>query len=78
MVEDGCYQTSILLAHEVVVVPGDLVAGDVAALAGGAAPERSGFDYAIQALGLLATVAVTVVITRIARRALAEVTAERG
>lgn len=54
------------------------VAGDVAALAGGAAPEKSGFDYAIQALGLLATVAVTLLITRIARRALAEVTAERG
>jgi uncharacterized membrane protein YdjX (TVP38/TMEM64 family) len=54
------------------------VAGDVAALAGGATPEKSGFDYAIQALGLLATVAVTVVITRIARRTLAEATAERG
>ena len=45
-------------------------ARDVAALAGGAAPERDAGYYAYIGLGLLATVAITVVVTRIARRAL--------
>lgn len=46
--------------------------GDVAALAGGAAPERDAGYYAILAIGLAATVAVTALVTRIARRALEE------
>ena len=46
--------------------------GDVAALAGGAAHERSGSEYALLAVGLLATALVTALVTRIARRALAE------
>lgn len=50
------------------------VAGDVAALAGGvSAPKGAGY-YAVLALGLLATLAVTIVVTRTARRALAEAT----
>ncbi len=52
------------------------VIGDVAAAAGGAAPERDAASYILGALGLAATLAVTLVITRIARRALAEVVDE--
>jgi uncharacterized membrane protein YdjX (TVP38/TMEM64 family) len=49
--------------------------GDVAAAAGGAAPERGPAQQALFAAGLAATIAVTIVVTRIARRALAEATA---
>ena len=52
------------------------VLGDVAAAAGGAAPERDAAYYVLVALGLAATLAVTVIITRIARRALSEVVDE--
>jgi len=52
------------------------LAGDVAALAGGAAVEKGNGYYAILFLGLVATVVVTTIVTRIARRALAEVTKE--
>lgn len=51
------------------------VAGDAAALAGGAAPARSAGYYVVLALGLAATASVTVIVTRAARRALAEATA---
>jgi uncharacterized membrane protein YdjX (TVP38/TMEM64 family) len=51
------------------------VAGDVAALAGGAAPVRSAGYYMVLGLGLAATAGVTLIITRAARRALAEATA---
>jgi radical SAM/Cys-rich protein len=50
--------------------------GDVAALAAGAAPERDSSYYAWLVTGLLATIAVTALVTRIARRALAEATGE--
>ncbi|MCZ6782777.1 MAG: TVP38/TMEM64 family protein [Proteobacteria bacterium] len=50
------------------------IAGDVAALAGGAAPERTPIDYGVQALGLVATVVVTAIVTRLARRALKQAT----
>lgn len=50
------------------------VAGDVAALLGGAEIDRGTAYYLVLGLGLLATVGVTVVVTRIARRALAEET----
>jgi len=50
------------------------LAGDVAALAGGAAPERGNEYYAVLILGLVATVVVTTIVTRTARRALAEAT----
>lgn len=46
------------------------LAGDVAALAGGAAVEKGAGYYAVLAIGLAATVAVTAVVTRTARRAL--------
>jgi len=50
------------------------VAGDVAAVAGGAGGERGAADYALLGVGLLATLIVTTVVTRIARRALADAT----
>lgn len=46
------------------------LAGDVAALAGGAAVEKGTGYYAVLAIGLIATVAVTTVVTRTARKAL--------
>jgi uncharacterized membrane protein YdjX (TVP38/TMEM64 family) len=52
------------------------VVGEVAALAGGAATERDAAYYGVTILGLVATIAVTAIVTRIARRALAE--AEAG
>lgn len=54
------------------------LAGDVAALAGGAAPEKGAGYYAVLMLGLVATVAVTTVVTRTARKALREATGESG
>jgi uncharacterized membrane protein YdjX (TVP38/TMEM64 family) len=52
------------------------LAGDVAALAGGAAPEKGAGYYAVLILGLVATVVVTTLVTRTARRALKEATGE--
>jgi uncharacterized membrane protein YdjX (TVP38/TMEM64 family) len=52
------------------------LAGDVAALAGGAATERGVGYYAILVVGLVATAVVTTFVTRIARRALNEATGE--
>ncbi|MCU0622734.1 MAG: TVP38/TMEM64 family protein [Gemmatimonadaceae bacterium] len=48
------------------------LAGDVAVLAGGTAPARDTAYYVVLGLGLLATVAVTALVTRTARRALAD------
>ena len=53
------------------------LAGDVAALAGGAAVQKDAGYYVVLGLGLVATIAVTTVVTRTARRALAEATASR-
>jgi uncharacterized membrane protein YdjX (TVP38/TMEM64 family) len=65
------------------MIPGTLLyvyygklAGDVAALAGGAAVEKGTAHYALLILGLVATIVVTTIVTRIARRALAEATGE--
>ncbi len=52
------------------------LAGDVAALAGGAAPEKGAGYYAVLILGLVATVVVTTMVTRTARKALREATGE--
>jgi uncharacterized membrane protein YdjX (TVP38/TMEM64 family) len=54
------------------------LAGDVAALAGGAAVEKGAGYYTVLALGLVATIAVTAVVTRTARKALAEATDDEG
>lgn len=48
------------------------VAGDVAALAAGAGVQRGAGYYLVLGLGLLATVALTIYVTRLARRALRE------
>lgn len=48
------------------------VAGDLARLAAGEGRERGLADHALLALGLVATIVVTTIIVRIARRALAE------
>ena len=55
------------------VYTGKLV-GDVAAVAGGAAPEWGPAHWAVLAVGFAATVAVAVVVTRLARRALVQKT----
>ena len=52
------------------------VIGDVAALAGGTTMEKGPADYAILILGLAATIVVTTIVTRIARRALSDATKE--
>ena len=48
------------------------VAGDLALLAAGAAPESGWATYAARGVGLVATIGVCVIIVRIARRALRE------
>jgi len=48
--------------------------GDVAALASGAAPERDASYYVVLGIGLVATIAVTAIVARIAKRALLEAT----
>ena len=65
----------------IAMLPGTLLytyygklAGDVARLAGGAAVEQGGEYYAVLVLGLAATIAVTTLVTRTARRALREAT----
>ncbi len=69
------------LAASVGMLPGTLlyvyygkVAGDVARLAGGAGVEKGPGYYAVLGLGLAATVVVTTLVTRTARRALEEAT----
>jgi uncharacterized membrane protein YdjX (TVP38/TMEM64 family) len=52
------------------------LAGDVAALAGNPEVAKGWAYYSVLALGLVATLAVTMVVTRSARRALAEATIE--
>jgi uncharacterized membrane protein YdjX (TVP38/TMEM64 family) len=65
------------LVAAVGMLPGTLLyvyygklAGDVAALAGGAAVEKGAGYYTVLAIGLIATVVVTAVVTRTARKAL--------
>ena len=50
------------------------LAGDVAALAGGAPVRKGAGYYAVLAIGLVATVLVTMLITRTARKALSDAT----
>ncbi|MCS6925659.1 MAG: TVP38/TMEM64 family protein [Candidatus Binatia bacterium] len=57
------------------VYAGKLV-GDVTALAGGATVEKGAGYYAVLVLGLLATLGVTTIVTRIARQALQQATSE--
>ena len=71
------------VAASVGMLPGTLLyvyygklAGDVAALAGGAALEKGAGYYAVLVLGLVATIVVTTIVTRTARRALKEATGD--
>ena len=64
-----------MLPGTILYVYSGKVAGDVAAVAGGAGGERGAAEYALVGVGLLATVIVTTIVTRIARRALDEATA---
>ena len=79
----GLGLTRIRLLHYVLacfgMIPGTFLyvyygkaLGSLAAVAGGVAPERGPGDWALLAVGLVATVGVTAFVTRIARRALAE------
>jgi len=79
--------TRVSLADYVIaslgMIPGTLlyvytgkIAGDIAAVAGGAAPARGAGYWAVLGLGLLATAAVTIYVTRLAQQALAAATAE--
>lgn len=61
-----------MLPGTVLYVYSGKVAGDVALLARGAGPARGAGYYALVVAGLAATVVVTVLITRVARRALRE------
>ena len=65
------------------MIPGTLLyvyygklAGDVAALAGGVASERGPADYALLAVGLVATILVTLFVTRLAKKALSQAAGE--
>jgi uncharacterized membrane protein YdjX (TVP38/TMEM64 family) len=69
------------LIASVGMIPGTLlyvyygsVLGLAAQLAGGAAPQRGAADILVLGLGLAATLAVTIFVTRLARRALAQAT----
>jgi uncharacterized membrane protein YdjX (TVP38/TMEM64 family) len=71
------------LVASIGMLPGTLLyvyygklAGDVATLAGGAAVEKGTGYYAVLVLGLIATILVTALVTRTARRALREATGE--
>lgn len=68
------------LVASIGMLPGTLLfvyygklAGDVAILAGGAAPARGSGYYLLLAMGLVATVIVTTIVTRLARKALSGV-----
>lgn len=54
------------------------VAGDVAAIAGGAQTEKGAADWALLIVGLLATAIVTIYVTRIAKQALDAATGDDG
>jgi len=70
-------------AASVGMLPGTLlyvyygkVAGDVAALAAGARVERGAGGYLLLAAGLVATILVTTIVTRVARKALSAFTSQ--
>ena len=65
-----------MLPATVVYVYYGKVLGEVAAIAGGVQIERGPADYAMLAAGLVAAIAVSIIVTRVARRALAEATGE--
>ncbi|NET35434.1 MAG: TVP38/TMEM64 family protein [Cyanothece sp. SIO1E1] len=67
--------TGILPGTVMYVYLGSL-AGNLATLGSGDAPENAGIQWAIRIIGFIATVAVTVYVTKIARKALQEAVPE--
>ena len=67
-----------MLPATVLYVYSGKVAGDVATATGGTGPTHGAGYYAVIAVGLIATVAVTILVTRIARRALREAVGDDG
>ncbi|HEX5386947.1 MAG TPA: TVP38/TMEM64 family protein [Gemmatimonadales bacterium] len=67
-----------MLPGTILYVYSGMIVGDVAALAGGAAPQHGPGYYGVLALGAAATLVVTTIVTRAARRALREVTDDAG
>ena len=65
-----------MLPATVVYVYYGKVLGEVAAIAGGVEIERGPADYAMLAAGLVAAIAVSIIVTRVARRALSDATGE--
>lgn len=65
-----------MLPGTILYVYSGKVAGDLATLAGGAAVPRGAGYYSVLGLGFAATAVVTVLVTRVARRALREATGE--
>jgi uncharacterized membrane protein YdjX (TVP38/TMEM64 family) len=63
-----------MLPGTLLYVYSGMLAGDLAALAGGVQPERSAGATLLQVVGLAATLVATLIVTRIARRALTEAT----
>jgi uncharacterized membrane protein YdjX (TVP38/TMEM64 family) len=62
-----------MLPGTILYVYSGKIAGDVAALAGGAAPARGPIYWVVLGMGLAATLIVTTIVARTARRALHEV-----
>jgi uncharacterized membrane protein YdjX (TVP38/TMEM64 family) len=54
------------------------LAGSIATLGTGAQPTNPGVQWTIRIIGLIATVSVTIYVTRIARKALADAVSEQG
>jgi uncharacterized membrane protein YdjX (TVP38/TMEM64 family) len=73
---DYCIAGVGMLPGTLLYVYSGRVAGDLAALAGGARPERGAGGTLLLVVGLVATAAATILVTRLARRALAEATGE--
>jgi uncharacterized membrane protein YdjX (TVP38/TMEM64 family) len=71
---DYCAAAVGMLPGTLLYVYTGRVVGDLAAIAGGAAPSRGAGGTLLLVVGLAATAAATILVTRIARRALAEAT----
>ncbi len=73
---DYCLASVGMLPGTALYVYYGKLAGDVAALAGGAVVEKGAGYYSVLVLGLVATVVVTTLVTRVAGRALKDATGE--
>ena len=73
---DYCVASIGMIPGTLLYVYAGKIIGDVAAVAGGAATERGPANWLLAGVGLVATLLVTIIVTRIARRALAEETGD--